>query len=265
MCSSDLSPPTAIMQQVCLHTPARLRTQPGRRAGKAESAPQDLSINRVPSIFRALLTPATTPRPAAGRTGREGPGNLPLTLQREEGQEEAQHPDAVQPVGPHVSAALGAPSRVLLSPLPLALSLVKRAARFPRFPSGLSRLRQPGQTCRTTAGPKQLRSPPQEREPGPGRDARSLCLVETQRAPFSLKLSRCLLPTLLSLTPLQLQLNATVLKQAASYRTANPAERAPLLPSSAHIPVSPQLCVCLCVCARASQCHQFPLALRKRR
>lgn len=43
-----------------------------------------------------------------------------------------------------------------------------------------------------------------------------------------------LLPTLLSLTPLQLQLNATVLKQAAFYRTANRAERAPLLPSSAH-------------------------------
>lgn len=38
-----------------------------------------------------------------------GAGDTPLlTLQREEGQEEAQHPDAVQPVGPHVSAALQA-------------------------------------------------------------------------------------------------------------------------------------------------------------
>ena len=39
-------------------------------------------------------------------------------------------------------------------------------------------------------------------------------------------------------------------KQAASYRTANRAERAPLLPSSAHIPASLQLRVGSCVCAR---------------
>lgn len=97
-------------------------------------------------------------------------------------------------------------------------------------------------------------------------DARSLRLVQTQRAPFSLKLSRSpalLLPTLVSLAPLQLQLNATVLKQAAFYRTENRAERTPLLPSSVHIPASPQLCVCLCVRARSNHGFQFPLTLSK--
>ncbi|EPY76841.1 hypothetical protein CB1_001373002 [Camelus ferus] len=98
---------------------------------------------------------STDPRPqspAAGRRGRKRPGD-PLTLQREEGQEEAQHPDAVQPVGPHVSAALDAPRALRLSPL-RSRSLAKRAARSLDFPLGSpgSSKPDPAGSCRTTAG-----------------------------------------------------------------------------------------------------------------
>lgn len=242
-------------------------TQSGRRTRRARSASQDLYISRVPSIFRALLTPPTTPEPRGGKEGERGAEESLLTLQREEGQEEAQHPDAVQPVGPHVSAALDAPSRApAVAPSAGALSWKTRRS----FPSvSLWALRAPAtRTDQAPAArrpdPEQSRSPLQKLEPRAGEDAQACAWCKHSEPPFPSSSPALLLPTLLSLTPLQLQLNATVLKQAAFYRTANRAERALLLPSSAHIPASPQICVYLCV-RGPSSCCQFPFALSKHR
>lgn len=141
------------------------------------------------------------------------------------------------------------PHTLGLSPLPLVLCPEKRAARFPRFPSGLPGLRQPGQTRllphdgRTQNSLALLRNSSSH---GLGRTLGARARCKHSELPSPSSSPAVLLPALVSLTPLQLQLNATVLKQAAFYRTANRAERTPLLPSSVHIPVSPQLCVCLC-------------------
>lgn len=241
--------------------PSSLGTQPGGRAGRAASAPQDLPVSRVRSPSRARRTPPTAPSPAAGRRGRGG-RESPLTLQREEGQEEAQHPDAVQPVGPHVSAALDAPWRApALASSADALSSTTRRS-LPSVFLRAFRLERPGQTRllphdgRTQSSFAVLRETARW-GPGGTLGACAWCQHSEPPSPAS---SPALLPTLLSLTPLQLQLNATVLKQAASYRTANPAERAPLLPSSAHSPVSPQPGVDLR--ARSIVRRRVPFALR---
>lgn len=158
------------------------------------------------------------------------------------------------------------PHALRLSPLLFALSRKTRSS----FPS-VSLWALPAPATRTDpapaarrSDPEQTRSPPQSYSQGLGRMLEACAWCKHSEPPSPSSAPALLLPTLFSLTPLQLQLNATVLKQAAFYRTANRAERAPLLPSSAHIPASPQLCVCLC--ARGpSNCCQFPLALSKRR
>lgn len=66
-------------------------------------------------MFQAILSPSASIK-AEGfeEVARK---NSPHTLQGEEGQEESQHPDTVQPVGPHASLSLA------LLPLPFSPSL----------------------------------------------------------------------------------------------------------------------------------------------
>lgn len=172
------------MQQVCtvLHAsgPRLERSREGReRTAALVNKPRSVQIPSAPH------SPDPTPQARWREGGREGPGtpgtpSPPLTLQREEEQEEAQHPDAVQPVGPHVSAALEAmlPRALRLCLFARALSRKTRRS-FRRLPSGLCRLRQPGrsrllpQDGRTQNGFALLR-----KSASPGLDGRSeLCLV----------------------------------------------------------------------------------------
>lgn len=76
----------------------------GKRGG--EEAPASSSM------FQAILSPSASIK-AEGyeEVARK---NSAHTLQGEEGQEESQHPDTVQPVGPHASLSL--------APLPLPFS-----------------------------------------------------------------------------------------------------------------------------------------------
>lgn len=61
-------------------------------------------------------SPSIIPKSKQRRSKEEG-YQLPPTLEGEESQEESQHPDAMQPVGPHVSVSVDQPPLLLLHSL----------------------------------------------------------------------------------------------------------------------------------------------------